>query len=192
MAANLIALRQLAWLRALGVDVWVRRDLPAQPEAPAAPSPPNRGRVGKSAPAPDAVAEPPAPAPAPEAPLRFTVQCFRQGSVFALVDEPLWRHRRLLFDIARAMDASNADKRENMAFEWPQLRSADAGKSAAGRAFRSFLNAQRTHGVRWLAVGSRVAELVGEEVDPARHVFLGDDLEGLDKRELWHEILAKR
>ena len=208
-----MAPQQLAWLRALGVDVWVRRDLPVEPEVPAAP-PANRERqlVGASAAAPEAVARPPAPhwaganqrnqsdpqavarppAPAAEAPLRFTVQCFRHGNVFALVDESLWRHRRLLFDIARAMDASSAAKRENIAFEWPQLRSADAGMSAAGRAFRAFLNAQRTPDIRWLAVGSRVAELVGDEIDRAVHVFLGDDLEGLDKRGLWHEILGKR
>ena len=197
-----MAPRQLAWLRSLGVDVWVRRDVPAARQAPAQAPAANREAAlpGEEAlPGNVAVAEAPGAAevaaPAAgvqEAPLRFVIRCFRQGNVFALVDEPLWRHRRLLFDIARAMDAANATERGNVEFEWPQLASADAGISAAGRAFRAFLSAQHTPGTRWLAVGARVAELVGADVDRTAHVFLADDLDGLDKRGLWREILGKR
>ena len=109
------------------------------------------------------------------------------------MDEPLWRHRRLLGDIAHAMDASGADEREEFVFEWPQLKgSANAGMSAAGRAFRAFLRAQSTPRIRWLAVGARVAALAAAEVDGNVHIVLPDALDAIDKRALWREIASKR
>ena len=207
---------RLAYLKALDIDVWVCRDraapggrhTEAQPrsETPA----PTNGHILQgddaahraapaTAPTP-AVQPPPAPAgrdsdtstPAtPDPPVQFVIHCFKQGNALALVDGPLWRHRRLLFDIAKSLDSSGASEREDIVFEWPQLKSGDAGEAAAGAAFRAFLGAQTTVRTRWLAVGTRVAKLLGDAPRDA-HVLLPDALEDIDKRALWHEILAKR
>ena len=206
---------RLAYLKALDIDVWVCRDraapgerhTEAQPhgETPA----PATGHIlqgdgatdGTTATAPTPAGQPP-PAPAgrdgdtptpatPDPPVQFVIHCFKQGNTLALVDGPLWRHRRLLFDIAKSLDSSGASEREDIVFEWPQLKSGDAGEAAAGAAFRAFLGAQTTARTRWLAVGTRVAKLLGDAPRDA-HVLLPDALEDIDKRALWHEILAKR
>ena len=207
---------RLAYLRALDIDVWVRRDhappnerqTEAQPhtEAPA----PSTRRIPPSHDAAHGAAVTPPPTPvrptpetsvaadgdaptpvAPDPPVRFVIRCFKQGNTLALVDEPLWRHRRLLFDIAKSLDSSGASERQDIVFEWPQLKSGDAGEAAAGAAFRAFLTAQTTTRTRWLAVGARVAQLMGDAPRDA-HVLLPDAVEDIDKRALWREIMAKR
>ncbi len=213
--------RQLAYLQALGIDVWVRRGAAesertarrpgTEPRAAlaapdAAHSPEQRetarqrnaatpARAGAAAPKEPSAALPhDAEVPAPRgtaAPVRFVIQCFKLGQTLALIDEPLMRHRRLLLDIARALDASGASERQDITFEWPQLNFGDASMAAAGAAFRAFLAAQTTAQTHWLAVGSRVETLIGDAPRDA-HVFLPDALESLDKRALWQEIRAKR
>ena len=198
--------RRLAYLDALGIEVWVRRErrpvqppagagrgqqgeLAAEREAPAA------GRRLRERPAdlpatPPAEAVPDTPAPA-DPPVRFVIRCFRFGRTLAMVDAPLWRHLNLLTDIARALDAHGASEREDIVFEWPQLTVGDAGMAAAGAAFRAFLAAETTGETRWLAAGAQVRALIGD-VPLDAHVFLPDALETIDKRALWREILAKR
>ena len=203
--------RQLAYLQALGIDVWVRRGAAesermdrragAEPRAAqaapdAAHSPEQRERARAAPKEPSAAPPHSTAAPAPRGtaaapPVRFVIQCFKLGQTLALIDEPLIRHRRLLLDIARALDASGASERQDIAFEWPQLDFGDASMAAAGAAFRAFLTAQTTAQTHWLAVGSRVETLIGDAPRDA-HVFLPDALEDLDKRALWQEILAKR
>lgn len=207
---------RLAYLKALEIDVWVCRDRAAPDESDTGAQPrsetrtPSAGRIhqGDDAAhrAAPTTAPPPAaqPSPAPagrdsdtstptttDPPVQFVIRCFKQGNTLALVDGPLWRHRRLLFDIAKSLDSSGASEREDIVFEWPQLKSGDAGEAAAGAAFRAFLGAQTTARTRWLAVGERVAKLLGDAPRDA-HVLLQDALEDIDKRALWREILAKR
>ena len=208
---------RLAYLKALDIDVWVRRDHAppderrpeAEPhtETPAPTTrrvPPNHdaahgaaavpppARPVRPTPRTSVTADGDAPTPAPpDPPVQFVIRCFKQGNTLALVDEPLWRHRRLLFDVAKSLDSSGASERQDIVFEWPQLKSGDAGAAAAGAAFRAFLGAQTTTRTRWLAVGARVAQLIGDAPRDA-HVLLPDALEDIDKRALWREILAKR
>ena len=206
---------RLAYLKALDIDVWVCRDRAAPNESdteaqPRRESPaPTTGHIlqGEAATDGDTATAPtpavrPSPAPVgrdgdtprpatPDPPVQFVIRCFKQGNTLALVDAPLWRHRRLLFDIAKSLDSSDASEREDIVFEWPQLKSGDAGEAAAGAAFRAFLGAQTTARTRWLAVGARVAKLLGDAPRDA-HVLLPDALEDIDKRALWREILAKR
>ena len=206
---------RLAYLKALDIDVWVCREraapgerhTEAQPHAET-PAPTTRhilqgdGAMGGATATAPAPAVQPSPAPAgrdsdtstpatPDPPVQFVIRCFKQGNTLALVDGPLWRHRRLLFDVAKSLDSSDASDREDIVFEWPQLKSGDAGEAAAGAAFRAFLGAQTTARTRWLAVGARVAKLLGDAPRDA-HVLLPDALEDIDKRALWREILAKR
>lgn len=187
---------RLAYLEALDIDVWVRRAEAATRHVRH--SQPASAPAGEPAP-PPVQPTPPLKSTRPDAPkpsaanppVRFTIRCFKQGHVLALVDGPLWRHRRLLFDIARSLDSNGASERQDMVFEWPQLTSGDAGEAAAQAAFRAFLKAQTTVDTHWLAVGARVATLIGDAPRDA-HVFLPDALEDLDKRTLWRNILSKR
>ena len=181
------------YLKALGVDVWVLRDRPEVPEAagvvsePRAPTP---ARVPR-----DAHVSTPADGPGPtgEAPT-FRIRGFRLGRALALIDEPLWPHRRFFLDVAQAMNGWRADRREDVHFDWPQLAggqllSADAGLEAAGRAFRAFVAAQAEDDARVLAVGARVAELLGSAPELAV-LHLDRVVDGADKRDLWRRILS--
>ena len=181
----------LAYLDALGIDVWVRRELLAERAAAAQ-------RARKRAPKTDVeqarvpVAEPEPVAeatdtPVGEPPVAFTIRCVRFGRVLALIDESLWRERRFFLDVARAMHGPGRVEREVSRFEWPQLKSADAGMSAAGRAFRAYLETQMVGDTRVLAVGARVAELIGADFDAP--IRLDRALRGLtEKKSLWRRI----
>ncbi len=187
----------LAYLDALGIDVWVRRELLAERSEAAErarmrESKPDvteaRSRVGK--PIAERVAEPAGGAvdrPAGEPPVAFTVRCVRFGRVLALIDESLWQERRFFLDVARAMHGAGRVEREVSRFEWPQLKSADAGMGAAGRAFRAYLETQVVQDTRVLAAGVRVRELIGADLDV--HIYLERALRGLtEKKSLWRRI----
>ena len=181
----------LAYLDALGIDVWVRRELLAERVAAAQQA---RKRAPKtdveqarvSVAEPEPVAEP-ADTPVGEPPVAFTIRCVRFGRVLALIDESLWQERRFFLDVARAMHGAGRVEREVSRFEWPQLKSADAGMSAAGRAFRAYLETQMVRDTRVLAVGARVAELIGADFDA--RIRLDRALRGLtEKKSLWRRI----
>ena len=177
----MITSRSLAYLDALGIDVWVRRSLAAQAAEVAV-------SAADVATAPDA-----ADAGTWENAAAFSVRCFRLGSVLALIDESVWAHRRFFLDVARAMNPFKPGEREDMRFDWPQLRSSDAGMDAAGRAFRAFLDGQMTDDTRLLLCGGRVAELIGSSIDLDQHVYLDGGLsDGLAKKQLWQQIRNKR
>lgn len=181
----------LAYLDALGIDVWVRREL-----APERAS--NEGLAGVPASRAGALADPARKreaetdiaaerTPAGEPPVAFTIRCVRFGRVLALIDESLWQERRFFLDVARAMHGPGRVEREISRFDWPQLKSADAGMSAAGRAFRAYLETQVVDGTRVLAAGERVRELAGADFDA--HIYLDGALRGLtEKKSLWRRI----
>ena len=201
------------YLEALGIDVWVRREAPAPddidaPEATvesgtvtaavSAPrshaSVPDTGETGQAA--VDAMDE---TSPVVGETVSFVVRGFRLGQVLTLIDEPWWRHRRFFLDVANAMNGWRSDGPEEVRFEWPQLPAADSGMAAAGRAFRAFAEAQSDGGVRILAVGARVAELLGSHFEGrCLHVartasgsaaFDGAVLDAAEKRDLWQRIV---
>lgn len=192
----------LAYLDALGIDVWVRRELASQvasnerlAEAPASrggrPAVDEGSRAGTLAePARKREAETDIAAertPAGEPPVAFTIRCVRFGRVLALIDESLWGERRFFLDVARAMHGPGRVEREISRFDWPQLKSADAGMRAAGRAFRAYLETQVVDGTRVLAAGERVRELAGADFDA--HICLDGALRGLtEKKSLWRRI----
>ena len=181
----------LAYLDALGIDVWVRRELASERAS-------NEGLAGVPASRGGALAEPARKrepetdvaterTPAGEPPVAFTIRCVRFGRVLVLIDESLWQERRFFLDVARAMHGPGRVEREISRFDWPQLKSADAGVSAAGRAFRAYLETQVVDGTRVLAAGERVRELAG--ADFGAHIYLDGALRGLtEKKSLWRRI----
>lgn len=158
--------RQAAYLRHLGVDVWVPRRRPGggpqagEQEGLASrardPSPPPTAQPipRERADAPDAGEDRATPAAA----TAFRIRCFRYGRVFVALAEDAWPWRRFLLDVARAMNGFEVAERQDLVFDWPQP-GADPGGSA--RAFRAFLGHQTRNGERSLMSGQRVLDLVG-------------------------------
>lgn len=158
--------RQAAYLRHLGVDVWVPRRRPqSRPQAGEREGPASR----KKDPSPPSTAEPiihervEAPdagehraTPAADAP--FRIRCFRYGRVFVALAEDAWPWRRFLLDVARAMNGFEVAERQDLVFDWPQ---AGADPGGGDRAFRAFLGHQTRNGERSLISGQRVLDLVG-------------------------------
>ena len=172
------------YLQALGIEVWVRRELLAlrSREAESAPS-------GEPTPAP--TVEPTVDEPVGEPPVAFTIRCVRFGRVMALIDESLWPERRFFIDVARAMHGPGPVEPRGLRFDWPQLRSADAGMDAAGRAFRAYLETQVAEDTRVLAAGARVRELVGADLDG--YIYLDRALRGpTENKSLWQRIQKLR
>lgn len=177
------------YLEALGIEVWVRRELLA-----------SRSREAESArsdePTPDpsverATVDGPVGEPSGEPSVAFTIRCIRFGRVLALIDESLWPERRFFIDVARAMHGPGPVEPHGFRFDWPQLRSADAGMDAAGRAFRAYLETQVTEDTRVLAAGARVRELVGADLDG--YVYLDRALRGpTENKSLWQRIQKLR
>ena len=187
----------LAYLHALGIDVWVRRELLAERaraaarETPETDVPDRRMPVEEDAGAP--AGEPvdkPRNEPAGEA-VAFTVRCVRFGRVMVLIDASLWRERRFFLDVARAMHGPGRVEPESLRFDWPQLRSADAGMDAARRAFRAYLETQVSGDTRVLAAGARVRELIGDGLDG--YLYLDRALrDPAEKESLWRRIQSLR
>ena len=182
----------LAYLHALGIDVWVRRELLAARSRAAARRTPetdadaSRVRTGE-------VAGQSIGAPADEASqsvgeaVAFTIRCVRFGRVLTLIDAPLWQERRFFLDVARAMHGPGRVEPESLRFDWPQLRSADAGMEAARRAFRAYLETQVDGRTRVLGAGARVRELIGDGLD--EYLYLDRALRGpAEKQSLWRRI----
>ena len=181
--------RQAAYLRQLGVDVWVPRRRTQDGPPAAAPSPP----VAETAPpkrveAP-AVAQRHAPRAAASAETAFTIRCFHYGRVFVALAEDAWPWRRFLLDVARAMNGFNVAERQDLVFDWPQP---GADPSGGGRAFRAFLGHQTRNGERSLMSGQRVLDLVGgmdavDEIDGRIYVPPGAP-DADTKKRLWDRI----
>ena len=182
----------LACLDALGIDVWVRRELlDARARAAASRTPemdPAAGRlpVGEVA---GQIAGSPAGAasqPVDEA-VAFTIRCVRFGRVLALIDAPLWHERRFFLDVARAMHGPGHIEPESLRFDWPQLRAADAGMDAARRAFRAYLQTQVDGHTRVLAAGERVRGLIGDDL--GEFLYLDRAVrDPAEKQSLWRRI----
>ena len=175
----------LAYLDALGIDVWVRRELLAtrsRADEDAGTPKPSADVTVEQVPARKACGE-----PAGEPAVAFAIRCVRFGRVLALIDESLWRERRFFLDVARAMHGPGSVERESLRFDWPQLRSGDAGMEAAGRAFRAYLEMQVREDTRILAAGARVRELIGADLEG--HIYLDRAPRGLtEKKSLWRRI----
>lgn len=186
---GLTASASRAYLEALGIDVWVRRELLA-----------SRSRKVESTPSgkpiPDlaverATVDGPVGEPSGEATVAFTIRCVRFGRVMALIDEPLWPERRFFIDVARAMHGPGPVEPKSLRFDWPQLRSAEAGVDAAGRAFRAYLETQVVEDTRVLVAGARVRELVGADLDG--YIYLDRGLRGpTENKSLWQRIRKLR
>ena len=151
-------------------------------------------RSGEPKPGPtagEATADAPVGETSGEPPVEFTIRCIRFGRVMALIDESLWRERRFFIDVARAMHGPGPVESRGLRFDWPQLRSADAGMAAAGRAFRAYLETQVVDDTRVLAAGARVRELVGADLDG--YIYLDRALhEPTEKKSLWRRIRKLR
>ncbi|MCY3814040.1 MAG: hypothetical protein OXH15_19795 [Gammaproteobacteria bacterium] len=158
--------RQAAYLRHLGVDVWVPRRRPG-----GGPQAGEHEGLASSArdpsPLPTAQPIPPERVDAPDvgehraspaADAAFRIRCFRYGRVFVALAEDAWPWRRFLLDVARAMNGFDVAERQDLVFDWPQP-GADPG--GGGRAFRAFLGHQTRNGERSLMSGQRVLDLVG-------------------------------
>ncbi|MCY3819975.1 MAG: hypothetical protein OXH52_11525 [Gammaproteobacteria bacterium] len=186
----------LAYLDALGIDVWVRRELLDARARVAASHTPETDPAAGVAPVGE-VASQPAVAPAGESSqavgeaVAFTIRCVRFGRVLALIDAPLWQERRFFLDVARAMHGPGHVEPESLRFDWPQLRSADAGMEAARRAFRAYLQTQVAGHTRVLAAGARLRELIGDDLD--EYLYLDHALRSpAEKQSLWRRIQGLR
>ena len=179
----------LATLEALGIEVWVRRELLASRSHDA---PKARSDAQTPDPAVErATVDAPAREPVGEPAVEFTIRCIRFGRVMALIDESLWRQRRFFVDVARAMHGPGPVEPRSFRFDWPQLRSADAGMDAAGRAFRAYMETQVVEDTRVLAAGARVRDLVGADLDG--YLYLDRALRGAAENEaLWRRIQKLR
>ena len=179
----------LAYLHALGIDVWVRRELlDAATGETLETDVANRrkpvGRVAGGA-AAEAVGQP-LGGPVGEA-VAFTIRCVRFGRVMVLIDASLWRERRFFLDVARAMHGPGRVEPRGLRFDWPQLRAGDAGMDAARRAFRAYLETQVSGDTRVLAAGARVRDLIGD--DPDGYLYLERALhDPAEKKSLWRRI----
>ena len=178
----------LAYLHTLGIDVWVRRELLASRSRAATTAVSRTELAGGRQPVGEcidtAVGE-----PSPEAvaePVAFVIRCVRFGRVLALIDASLWRERRFFLDVARAMHGAGPVEPLSLRFDWPQVRSADAGMHAAGRAFRAYLETQVAADTRVLAAGGRLRELIG---DDDGYLYLDRALrDPAEKKALWRRI----
>ena len=176
--------RRRTYLEALDIDVWVPRDpLPADSGVREDPTGGVTGQPADPEPSAD-------PEPLAGAAVTFRIRGFRVGRALALVDESLWPQRRFFLDVAQAMNRWRPDRREDVQFEWPQLPAPDAGIDAAGRAFRAFVAAQSEGGVQVLAVGARVAELLGPPAEGDAVLRLDRVVDGADRRDLWRRVLG--
>ena len=140
----------------------------------------------------------PRPQPETAAPVDpFRIRCFRYGRVFAAIAEDAWPQRRLLLDVALALNAFQPAERDGLEFRWPLPGPAPAQPSAPdapARAFRAFFGHQSRNSERTLIAGAQVAELLGRPVPDAAGL-VGDHLyvpsEKLDtsaKKALWQLI----
>lgn len=202
--------------RRLGIDVWVRRrPLAARrqasmqgraapsrslsPPRPATPGPARQRKPDDAArqsrqPLAKTVAKPPTverPA-ANAAPLeRFRVRCFHYGNVFVAIAEEAWPQRRLLLDVALAMNGFAPAERRDLTFEWPQPGVREGGGE---RSFRAFFGHQTRDEPRTLVAGARVAALLGHAAPKATcrldgHVYVAPGEHSADeKRALWQLI----
>lgn len=170
-----MTLSRHAYCRRLGIDVWTRRRrraaaVPANSPAPVAPRSRRRPRTPAAkdvaqAAAPRRAGPPKREAPAPaeaNAPASqpFRLRCFHYGRVFVAIAEDSWPRRRLLLDLAHAMNGFAPAERQDIAFDWPPPGAAADG---AERAFRAFFGHQTRDGKRSIVAGARVAELLGHE-----------------------------
>ena len=202
---------RLAALQRLGIDIWVRRQALSPSASAHAPTPTPAASPAVERPARQARAVPPPPAPArpartatpppqPEAAAPvdpFRIRCFRYGRVFAAIAEDAWPQRRLLLDVAVALNAFQPAERAGLEFRWPLPGPAPMQPSAPdapARAFRAFFGHQSRNAERTLIAGARVAELLGRPA-PAAAGFAGDHLyvpsQKLDtaaKKALWQLI----
>ena len=134
------------------------------------------------------------PLPAP-----FHIRCFHFGDVFAAVGEDAWAQRRLLLDVALALNGFRTAERQDVLFSWPQPGADPNGGDRAFRAF--FAHRVPSEGVALIS-GALVPSLLGRAA-PSASGWLedrGDDppalyvaprtLDAKAKRALW--TLAKR
>jgi hypothetical protein len=137
-------------LAAMGIDVWVRRGVPATPVAAIVPPKIVRSespavvfdrRIEAVAPAPKA---PPAAAlldPSASTELRLTLDCVAAPGVLALGEFADASDRRLAQDIVLAIAGMTAAS-QRAQFRWPQTQTGDSTPTAARNAYRAFLRGQ--------------------------------------------------
>ena len=141
-----------------------------------------------------AARSPETPLPAP-----FHIRCFHFGDVFAAIGEDAWPQRRLLLDVALALNKFRTAERQDVLFSWPQP---GADPNGGDRAFRAFF-AHRVPGEGVALIsGARVSELLGRtapsdsgwlesrDEDPPALYVAPRTLDANAKRALW--ALAKR
>ena len=129
----------------------------------------------------------------------FHIRCFHFGDVFAAVGEDAWSQRRLLLDVALALNGFRPAERQDVLFSWPQPGADPNGGDRAFRAF--FAHRVPSEGVALIS-GALVPGLLGRAA-PSDSSWLedrGDDppalyvaprtLDAKAKRALW--TLAKR
>ena len=200
---------RLAALQRLGIDVWVRRQAMSRTALASAHAPtptPAVERPARQDPAvsppiePARPARPAAPPPEPEtaAPIDpFRIRCFRYGRVFAAIAEDAWPQRRLLLDVALALNAFQPAERAGLEFRWPLPGPAPMRPSvpdAPARAFRAFFGHQSRNAERTLIAGAQVAELLGRPAPAAaglagNHLFIpSEKLDAAAKQALWQLI----
>ena len=93
------------------------------------------------------------PPPAP-----FHIRCFHFGDAFAAIGEDAWPQRRLLLDVALALNGFRPAGRQDVVFSWPQPGAPPDGSE---RAFRAFFGHRTRNGGFALLSGARVPPLLG-------------------------------
>ena len=121
------------------------------------------------------------------------MRCFRYGRVFAAVAGDAWPRRRLLFDVAWALNGFEPAQRKDLVFDWPQPGAvADGGAKAFGAFVRHQTRTEQ--GTRLVIAGAQVAALLGQPAPDASCIVDGrlyvgaDALDAAGKRTLWRLI----
>ena len=153
--------RQRRALAAIGIDVWVRRDVPVAPAQVVAEL---REEVYDVVQAP-ARSKPPAvvPTPAAMAELRINLDCVTAEGVVVIGECANPLDLRLAHDIVLAIAGMTTHAHKSQ-FRWPQTQTGDSSTSAARNAYRAFLRGQiERANARYLLLLGASAQLL---VDP--------------------------
>jgi uracil-DNA glycosylase len=187
--------RQRRALAGIGIEVWVRRDLPTVAAVPTAAEVRTelRAEVRERTRLPD-YSNASAAAPAIAARLRISLECVAAAGVVVVGECANPLDRRLVNDIVLAIGGLSAQTHKAH-FRWPQTQTGDASESAARNAYRAFLRGQieRANARRLLLLGATAQGLLAAEAELGPEVLRLPDVRALRgdpdaKKQLWLSV----